>query len=150
MADQTIIAKMALSGIQPRELHAGLNTVLSIYSLSRTLSASDKIYMCKIPDGARITDIKLTSNVNLFADAGILNVGTPDSAARFIASVTPSQNLVFTINVADGLGYLNDISDAAETRYTYIQVSCSTAKTGTTSGAISLLVQYMMDQPSTS
>lgn len=138
---------MAQSGIQPREIATGVNAVFAIYSLSRTISLSDKIFMCKLPDGARVIDVRMQFNVNPFADAGIINVGTPDNATRFIASVTPSQGLVFSINSPDGQGWLNDISDAATQRFTYVQVSCSAAKTGTTSGALSLVVVYAMDQP---
>lgn len=150
MADQTITAARAQSGISPRELVAGVQSVVSVYSLSRTLSASDKIFMCKLPDGARVIDVKLSANVNLFADVGILNVGIPANATLFIASATPSANVVFSINQANGLGYLNDISDSAAQRFTFVQVSCSTAVTGTKSGAISLVVTYQMDAPTVS
>ncbi len=147
MADQTIIANMAASSVQPRDIVAGVQSVISVYSLSRTLSASDKIYMCKIPDGARVLGVNLQFNVNPFADAGVVNVGTPADATKFIMSVTPSAGLLFSINSPNGLGYLNDISDSAAQRFTYVQVSVSTAMTGTQSGAISLVVTYQMDQP---
>lgn len=146
MADATIIANMAKSGIQPRDIPVGVQSVCSVYSLTRTLSASDKIYMCKLPDGARVIDVKLQFNVNPFAAAGVVNVGTPGDATKFIASVTPSAGLVFSINDPDGLGWENDISDSAAQRFTYVQVSVSTAATGTKSGAISLVVTYQMDQ----
>ena len=146
MADQTIVTSYAASGVQPRELCTGVLATYAVYSLSRTLSASDKIYMCKIPDGARIVGMEFMFNNNLFYNAGVVNVGTPANAVQFITSVTPSAGLKFAINTGGGLGAVLDVSDAATNKWTYIQVSVSTAATGTATGSMSLVVLYQMDQ----
>lgn len=146
----TLIASMAASGIQPRAVHAGVNSVHAEYSLSATLSAGDIIQMFKLPDNARVLETRLTSNVNPFAMAGVFNVGTRADTDKFIASATLSANLVFRLNNSDGHGFLNDVSDAAVNRYTMIEVSVGVAGTGSTSGTIKLDMLYSVDQPSLS
>lgn len=143
----TLVASMAASGVQPRAVHAGVNSVYAIYSLSASISGGDIIQMCKLPDGARVVSVTLTSPVNISGTSGILNVGTRDDTDRFIASATLSANLVFRINNAAGLGWLNDISDAAAVRNTMVEITVGGASaTTTTSGSIALIVEYQMDQ----
>lgn len=145
----TLIASRAASGITPKAIHAGEQSVYSIYSLTATLSAGDIIQMCRIPDGCRVTGVELISDVNLFAMAGVVNVGTRGTPTLFLASVTPSANLRFTINNASGFGYLLDLSDDAEPKSSMVELKVTTSGTGTKSGAISLIVKYIMDQAST-
>lgn len=148
----TLVAAQAAAGIQPRAIHAGVNSVYSVYSLTATLSAGDIIQMCKLPDRARIIDVQLSVNVGLGA-AGKLNVGTRSDHDQLIASAsvvtalrvfTPATGNTITPN-AIGLQY--DISDDATTRYTMIEVKASDfTGTGTKSGAIALMIQYQLDQ----
>lgn len=142
----TLVASMAASGIQPRQVHAGVNSVCSTYSLTATLSAGDIIQMCKLPDGARIVGVTLGTNVNPGAACNF-NVGVRADHDQFIASATVSANVMFRINAAAGLGAVLDVSDAAATKYSMVEITVSDATgTGTKSGAISLIVQYQLDQ----
>jgi len=143
----TLIASMAASGITPKACHTGLNTVVSTYSLTASLATNDIIQFLKLPDGARVIHMEIMSNVNLFAMAGIVDVGTRADQDLFIQSATPSANLKFTVNVATGFGYELDMSDTDEPKYSMVEMKVTIGGTGTTSGAISLLVCYDMNQP---
>lgn len=143
----TLVATTAASGVQPRGIHAGVNAVRAVYSLTATLSAGDIIQMCKLPDGARVIGVSLLSNINP-GDACLFNVGTRDDHDQFIASATLSANLSFAINRVTGHGVILDVSDDATNRYSMIEIKVSDATgTGTKSGSISLIVQYHLDQP---
>lgn len=139
----TLIASQAKAGVQPREIHVGVNSVYAVYSLTATLSAGDIIQMCKLPDGARIVNVKLAP-AGYLGDAK-LNVGTRANHDQFIASATVSGANVQGINA--GLGDVLDISDAATTRYTMVevQVSDDASSSGTNGGALTLLVEYDVD-----
>ena len=142
----TLVGSQAASGIQPRQVHTGVNSVCSTYSLTATLSAGDIIQMCKLPDGARIVGVTLGTNINP-GDACLFNVGVRGDHDQFIASATCSANVIFRGNVATGLGAVLDVSDDAATRYSMVEIKVSDATgTGTKSGAISLVVQYQLDQ----
>lgn len=144
----TMIASQAQSGIQPRALHAGVNSVYAIYSLTATLSAGDIIQMCKLPDRARVVDAILASDVNLAPNAtALLNLGNRDDHDCLIASATISAHVMFRLNVAGAIGKQFDVSDDATTRYTMIEIAISDfTGTGTKSGAISLNLTYQIDQ----
>ena len=142
----TLIAAQAQSGIMPRALHAGVNAVHAVYSLSATLSAGDIIQMCKLPDGARIVDVKFGSNVNLGANADVYSVGTRANPTALITSATCSAGLIFEPTLLQ-IGSVLDVSDDAAIQYSMIEVAVSTfAGTGTTSGAVSLNILYQLDQ----
>ncbi len=142
----TLISSLAASGIQPRALHAGLNNVHAVYSLTATLSAGDIIQMCKLPDGARIVDVKFGFNVNPSANADAYCVGTRTDNTALIASATCSANLIFEAKLG-AIGTVFDVSDDAAVSYTMIEITPTTlAGTGTKSGAVSLNITYTLDQ----
>lgn len=143
----TYISSQAMSGIQARAVHAGVNSVYSIYSLTATLSAGDIIQMCKLPNNARVLDVNLMTNVNPGANADTYCVGTRADATCLVSSATLSKNLSFRINQATGLGKVFTVSDDAVNRYSMIEISVPAfAGTGTKSGAISLNILYTIDQ----
>ncbi len=142
----TMIASAALSTVQPRAVHAGVNSVYSVYSLTATLSAGDIIQMCKLPDGARVINASLLSNVNPFAMVGVFNLGTRADVDQFIMSATVSANIRFSANNADGHGAVLDVSDDASPNYTMVELSVAAGVTGTQSGSISTIIQYVLDQ----
>lgn len=144
MATITAIATGAASGIIPREIHAGVNSVFSVYSLTATLTVGDIIQICKLPDGARIVDVIVNNNGDVFD--GKMNVGTRADHDQFIASQTFQAT---TIRANRGLGAVLDVSDAATTRYTTIEakISDSTSASGSNAGSLQFTVLYTMDQP---
>ena len=141
----TMVASMALSGVQPRGHHVGVQSVTSVYSLTATLSAGDIIQMCKLPDNARVTGCWLGWNVSLGA-GGQLNVGTDADADKFIMSASGATAGLQTLN-NPAFWMVNDVSDAAATRYTTVNVQAAGTISGTKSGAISLTIAYTTDQP---
>ena len=58
MASTTYTSTLAArSGVQARAVHAGLNAVSVDWSSTGVLSASGVVFLCKIPEGARIHNI---------------------------------------------------------------------------------------------
>jgi len=143
----TYVAAQAMSGVQARAVHAGVNQVYSIYSLTATLSAGDVIQMCKLPDGARVHDVVFAFNVNPGANADEYNVGTRATPTALIQSATCSANVMFRLNQAGNIGRQFTVSDDAANRFTMIEVTPTTfAGTGTKSGALMLSITYSVDQ----
>lgn len=142
----TLIASQAKSGVSPKAVHAGVNAVRSVYSLTATLAAADIIQMCKLPDGARIVDVQLGHEVAIGV-AGKLNVGIRADHDGLIASASvATANRVWGVDAA-GLGKRYDISDDASVRFTMVEIKASDfTGTGTKSGAISLVVSYTVDE----
>ena len=57
MADYTLLSTQVASGVQPREVHVGVNYAFATYSLTATLSLTAVIHMVKIPDRARVLEV---------------------------------------------------------------------------------------------
>lgn len=142
----TLAASQAASGVAPRAIHAGVNSVYAVYSLTATLSAGDIIQMCKLPDNARI--VRTSLGVSGYLGDLKLNVGTRSDPDAFIASATATAAVLHRENVATGPGTVLDISDDASTRYTMIEiaVSDSASSSGSNAGSIRLVVEYQLDQ----
>lgn len=161
MADITITAAAAHSGIQPLEGLMGVPlTVFSTYTFSASPTVSQKIYMCKIPDGARVLDVRLLAN-NVFNKGGVsvVSVGTNESQHRFISSCTPSVGLTFIMGGTIGnggiggvaatpysLGWHNDMSDNASPKYRFLQVTVSAAASTSSAPIITTSLTYVMDK----
>lgn len=144
MAISTLIATGAASGILPREIHAGVNAVYSVYSLTATLTVGDIIQICKIPDGGRVLEVIMSNNGDVFD--GKMNIGTRADHDKFVASLTFQAT---TIRANRGCGSVLDVSDAATTRHTMLEakISDSTSASGSNAGSLCWTVLYSMDQP---
>jgi hypothetical protein len=144
----TLIASQAGAGVQPRGVHAGVNAVFAVYSVTATLTAADVIQMCKLPDGARVIDAILSSPSKVGGSDGKINVGSRDDPDELIASADASAVLSGQhINTTGGVGLVYDVSDDASVKYTMIEAVIAEATgSGTKSGAISLMITYHMDQ----
>lgn len=145
MAISTLIATGAASGILPREIHAGVNAVCSVYSLTATLTVGDIIQICKLPDGARVLEVIVANDGDVFD--GKMNIGTRADHDKFMASLTFQAT---TVRANRGLGTTLDVSDAATTRHTMIEakISDSTSASGSNAGSLHFCVLYSMDQAS--
>lgn len=146
----TAQGSMAKSGIQPREIEAGVIAVTSVYSCTATLSSGDIIEMIKLPDGAKIVDMILNTYGDLAGSPGKLNVGTADDHDKYIASASANAAAPVHINViaaSTGVGQLEDISDDATTRYTMIRIKASDTGAGSSTAAtvLTLTALYYMD-----
>jgi len=84
----TLVASKAAAAVQPKKLHAGVNTITSVYTTTAALSAGDVIQMVKLPDRARVVEVLLGHRT--VDGAAILQVGDGLAAGRFIGSTTAS------------------------------------------------------------
>ena len=122
-------------GAQPRAVHAGVNSIISTYTFTATSSAGDVVQMVKIPDGARILDVKVKANVG----NALVSVGDGGDSGRFIATATVSASIA-ELNVPGGLAYQYDVSDAAIPQHDTIDITV--ADTGAVSTTFTLLAVY--------
>jgi hypothetical protein len=141
MAVATLIASAAQSGIQPRTVHAGVNAVHSVYSATSTLSASQTVNICRIPDGARITGVKANATTNL--KQLVFSVGVPGDTEVFITSASCGTTKVFYAD--GGIGNKYDTSDDAALASTLVVGTITTSASGTSGGSVSWIVEYFMD-----
>lgn len=148
----TLIATQAASGIQPRSIHAGVQSVYSVYSLTATLSSGDVIQMCKLPDNARVVDYFFETGA-LLGTACKLNVGSRANPDALIASATTSVAIRVkpsdaTFAASGGIGTVFDVSGTATTvtPYTMMEVTVSDGAGSTSTGWMALTVCYSVDQ----
>lgn len=147
MANST--APSAKTGVQPKALHEGVQSVRSVYSASHSHSPTDVIQMVKVPNGAIIDEIILSSVPGSGSAPAVVvfQVGDGDDPNRF-ASLTfgsgasAGAGLVARANL--GLGYEYSFSDAEIPQYDTIDL---TVDAGVLSAGhvIQLTVLYHVD-----
>lgn len=146
----TLIASQAKSGVIPHAIHSGVNAIVSVYSLTATLSAGDIIQWCKLPSGAKVISGRIGWNVALSATTAAdsqVNVGTRSDQDQFLVSATIMSARTVAFDAVAGFAYEFSLSDSSNTRYTMIEsLIGGTMTTGTKSGTISMMIQYVMDQ----
>ena len=149
MADITGKSPQVAADFPVKAIHAGMNWAYGQYSLTATLSGSDKIQFVKLPDGARVMQVVFSIEGTDINDSK-MSIGTSADHDMFIASATIHGNTVYNINVASGVGKVLDISDSATTRYTILQgkLSDGTSFSGSSVGTFRLAVGYTLDQAS--
>lgn len=119
-----------------------ITAVYATYTLTAALALNDKIEMVKIPKGATILDMTLTSSD---VDSGgspaiIFDVGDGDDTDRFIDGSTIGQaGGIQKPNVNTGMNYTYTADDTID-----VLVQAGPA-TGATSGTIKLNVIYTMN-----
>lgn len=128
-------------GVQPRHEPQGLLSVTGTYALAGALALNDIVEMVKLPRGAAVLDVVLTTDD---LDTGgspaiVLAVGDYGDAARFITGATIGQ--------AGGLAR----AGTKAVPYVYSDDAIVTVKvttgpaTGAATGNVSLTVIYTMD-----
>lgn len=128
----------------PNKYGGRIRAVYDTYALSADLAAGDKIYMGKLPKGARVIDVILAFDA---LGAGTLDVGyeyadtdftsDPDAFIDGVA-VTSAGNKAMSAEGANRAGFGYEIEDAAE-----IIVTVAT-DTSASSGTIKCCVLYAM------
>ena len=134
----TLVANKAASGIQPRAIHAGVNSIISVYSATADASAGDVIQMVKVPKGAKVHSVSISGHAG--AESQGLSVGDGNSATRYQGTTSASAASVISHNTA-GLGYEYTADDT-------IDVTVDDLTSASIMGAITMVVQYSMDDPS--
>ncbi len=136
----TLTATAAASTVQPRNVHAGLNSVSVQYNSSATAlsDSATTVLMCKVPNGATIVDVleyHTTGAATCPTDLGIQG-----SLAAFNSAGTKA-----TVNRAStGVPYKVSLSDDATNQFVYVTAT-PTHGTSTTSFKCNLSVVYAMD-----
>ena len=145
----TLVGSQAESGVQPRAIHAGVNSVYGDYDLAATLGVGDVIQLCKIPDGARITGYTLQTTEALGTSVE-LNLGTRTDPDLLVASATCAASQVIGPDSAfaavGGIGSVLDRSDADTVKYTMIEVVAAAAAGATSTGNVAVTINYTLDQ----
>lgn len=134
MAVTTATATAAVSGIEPRLVHAGINCVNVKYVHAGTFG--DIIFMCKIPTATDI--IGVYGKITTAATAANATVGVQGDVAVF-GSLASGASPVFPTIGANK--YRVSVSDDATPRFRYVVVS-PTSETWTVSATIDLTVLY--------
>jgi hypothetical protein len=145
----TLVGSQAESGVQPRAIHAGVNSVYGDYDLAATLGVGDVVQLVKIPDGARIVGYTLQTTEALGTDLE-LNLGTRDNPDLLVASASCAASQIIgpdsAFSAVGGIGTVLDRSDADTTKYTMIEAVIAEAAGATSTGNIAVTINYTLDQ----
>lgn len=143
----TFTADKAKSGVNPRTVHAGTQTVVSSFiwgvtnsddtTTSATAAAGDVVRMVKLPNGATVTRVAYVGN----RDDGAYKLGTSASASLFDATVSLSAGITEAII---GLPHTVSISDDASVAYEWLTATVVSAGY-TLSDTITVIVDYHLD-----
>jgi hypothetical protein len=144
MALSTLTSSLAVAGVQPRAVHAGVNVqTVQLVGSSRTLS--DIIKLMKIPNGATVID------VYGMADTGegqiVFKLGTNSSETAFgthtiSATANPASFAPFRDDAVKP--YKVSLSDDAVPQHEYLEATVSSGS-WTTSFTIVCTVLYTME-----
>lgn len=132
----TIASSKVASTVQPKGLHVGLVAVTCTYSLGASLSAGDVIQMIKVPAGATVVDLKLSSTG--LTSTGSANVGDGISAARYVSAYLFSAGATIArVNTAY-VPYTYSLDDT-------IDITVSAVSVSALAGAFNLTAVFSMD-----
>lgn len=131
----TYTSNKTSSGIQPRAVHAGVNSVVGVYSASAAITAASVIQMVKIPKGAVILETRIHGYAGAVSQG--LSVGDGNTAARFNATSSASAASPVLRNTL-GLGYTYTADDTID--ITVVDLTSASAI-----GTITMAVDYLMD-----
>ena len=135
----TLTGSKAGSGVQARSHVAGTVSVYAEYTASATVSAGDVVQMVKVPKGAMVTDMRLSTNT--LADQGAhLQVGDGVDTDRYISASGGTVVAGTDINQASGLGYEYTADDTIDIKVVVV------GGTATAAAVYKLTVQYTMDE----
>lgn len=142
-AATTYTSAQAATAVNPRTCDNAVCSATGTYAIGAALVINDVIRMVKVPAGATILEVILSSDdVDSAGPSVVYGVGDSGSTTRFISACLAGQvasNLVVCrTNTIAGVGYL----EAAEE---FISVNVTTAPaTSTTTGTLNLNVLYTM------
>jgi hypothetical protein len=125
----------AASGVQARAVHAGVNSVVGVYTATAAITAASVIQMVKIPKGATVIAVRTHGYTG--AESQGLSVGDGNSSARYNATTSASAATPILHNTI-GLGYTYTADDTIDV--TVVDLTSATAL-----GFITMAVDYIMD-----
>ena len=87
----TLVGSQAASGVQPRAIHAGVNSVYGDYDLAATLGVGDVVQLVKLPDALveliNLNDLNFEDNETIYHSKNILE----------ILQIKPNKNIPFIV-----------------------------------------------------
>lgn len=137
MATRTTAA--AVSTVQPRLVHAGLNVATASYHANgNTTSASDVILMTKIPNKATIVDWYVRGHAGSSTTTFKLGFpGSDQALGLFTLGATDSR-----VNGVTALPYTVNLSDDAVQSVT-LQATANTVASATVTASFAIVVNYV-------
>lgn len=146
----TVTSSAVASTVQARAAHAGLNYAYATYAVPASgdgTAANDVIQMVKVPAGARVLDVILTSE-DLDTNASpttVFDVGDGDDPDRYIDGTTIGQGggvvrigQSVAAGATDGLFYRYTTEDT-------IDITVAAAGSTKAAGNVTLCVLYSTD-----
>lgn len=128
--------------VQPRDVHVGKQAIISSYVASgATVSSGDVYYLCKIPHGATITDLR---GFGRSAGVGgiVFNVGTTGTADLFgTFTISATHQLASVLGTA--LPYRVSLSDDAAAQYVILAFTQASG-TATATASFGIIAEYFM------
>jgi len=149
----TSTCSLATSTAPVKGIHAGVNSVYGTVTVSPTLTASDVIKLCKLPDRAKVLGGKLglvpgggslDLKVGYFrpvtsTDSGSLN----DNA--FLLSTSGSATAIYDLSDFAGFGLQVSASDDCVVKYWTIQAEVAAGGTHSASTIIKFRIDYLVE-----
>jgi len=137
----TLLTAKAAATVQAKGSLA-ITSVTGIYTLIAALALNDIIQMVKVPKGATIQEIILsTTDLDGATPALVLSVGDGNDTARFIAANTGGQaGGLIRMDKHAGHGYQYANTDTID-----VKVTTGPGTTPATTGTITLTAVYSMD-----
>ena len=130
----TLTGDKAAAAVATRSIETGVVVEQASYTTSATLSAGDAIQMVKVPAGARVVDVKTTTN----SAAGIaIAVGDGLDENRYVVTASVSALSVLSGN-ANWSNYEYTADDT-------IDITYDASMTATTTLTFNLQVMYTLD-----
>lgn len=135
---------------QPRRVHAGTNSVWGTFQMPGTTatSAGDLIFLAKIPNGARVIDVRTdhsSGSTALGVSYGLANGGTAGGVATYSAFIASGAQATNLQAAAGTLPYTISCSDNDTLRYGILAAKIESG-TMTTSVLVNFRVYYEVDQ----
>ena len=156
MADRTLTSSPALSGTTRNvmAIEKGTNSVPFYWTAAgQTISASDLIYLVKIPHGAHITGFPALWGWWGGAAGATVDVGlSGEASADYLvdgAAISATATANMTIQTG-ALPHFVSLSDDTQPRFRYLQAKLASVSTATTTAMIGGVITYVMGLPTIS
>ena len=152
MAERTLTSSPALAS-HTRNVMAvekGTNSVPFYWTAAgQTISASDLIYLVKVPHGAHVTDFRGFGWWG-GADNTTLDLGfSGEASADYLvdgAAVSATATAALTVRTG-ALPHFISLSDDTQPRFRYLQAKVASLGTATTTAIIAGVIEYVMGLP---
>lgn len=136
-----------------KSIHAGVNSVYGTVTVAPTLTASDVIKLCRLPDRAKVLGGKLgvipgggalDLKVGYFRPLTSTDSGSLDDNA-FLLSTSGSATAVYDLSEWAGIGFQVSCSDDNAVKWFMLQAECAAGGTHSASTVLKFRIDYTVD-----